>query len=259
MKSNFKTAVFQFQKLLIVTAILLMGFSGYGAIIPRLKHGENLKLAAIGTSLTDKGSGNKGWFEHTGEWLNTLPYKGKVTCSNHAVGGSASKTVNSDKGYHPGRYGLLQLSDVLANENPDAIFIEFAINDAFLPYHISNQASEENLQTMIDQINDWAKKQNQGKGKKVDIIVQTMNNCINVHATSRPNLEQYYEGYKQVVKKNRGVLLIDNYANWMTLYNSQADHATWRSYVPDGIHPNADGDREVLIQQVQKKLKKQHK
>jgi lysophospholipase L1-like esterase len=230
-----------------------MGFSGYGAIIPRLKHGENLKLAAIGTSLTS------GWFEHTCEWLNTLPYKGKVTWSNHAVGGSASKTGKSDPGYHPGRYGLLQLSDVLANENPDAIFIEFAINDAFLPYHISNQASEENLQTMIDQINEWAKKQNQGKGKKVDIVVQTMNNCINDHAEKRPNLKQYYEGYKKVARKNRGVLLIDNYPNWVALYNSQADHATWRSYVPDGIHPNADGHREILIKEVQKKLKNQHK
>jgi lysophospholipase L1-like esterase len=259
MKINFKTTVFQLQKLVPVTAIFLMALSGYGAIIPRLKHGENLKLAAIGTSLTDKGSGNKGWFEHTGEWLNELPYRGKVTCSNHAVGGSASKTGKSDPGYHPGRYGLLQLSDVLANENPDAIFIEFAINDAFLPYHISNQASEENLQTMIDQINEWAKKQNQGKGKKVDIVVQTMNNCINDHAEKRPNLEQYYEGYKTVVRKNRGVLLIDNYANWMTIYNSQTDHATWKSYVPDGIHPNADGDREVVIRHLQKKLKKQHK
>ena len=259
MKLYSNSSFSKFRKLFRAMLCCMIILSSYGAIIPRLKHGENLKLAAIGTSLTDKGSGNKGWFEHTGEWLNTLPYKGKVTCSNHAVGGSASKTVNSDKGYHPGRYGLLQLSDVLANENPDAIFIEFAINDAFLPYHISNQASEENLQTMIDQINEWAKKQNQGKGKKVDIIVQTMNNCINVHATSRPNLEQYYEGYKQVVRKNRGVLLIDNYANWMTLYNSQADHATWHRYVPDGIHPNADGDREILMRQLQEKLKKQHK
>lgn len=259
MKINFRTIVFHFQKLFLTTAVLIMFFSGYGAIIPRLKQGENLKLAAIGTSLTDKGSGNKGWFEHTGEWLNELPYKGKVTCSNHAVGGSASKTVKSDPGYHPGRYGLLQLSDVLANENPDAIFIEFAINDAFTPYHISEQESMDNLQTMINQINEWAGKQNQGKGKKVDIVVQTMNNCINDHAEKRPNLKQYYEGYKNVVKKNRGVLFIDNYPNWMALYNSQADHSTWRSYVPDGIHPNAAGDREVLIRHLQKKLVKQHK
>jgi lysophospholipase L1-like esterase len=257
MKTNLKLRSFQFQKPILLIGILLISLSNFGAIIPRLKHGENLKLAAIGTSLTDKGSGNKGWFEHAGEWLNTLPYKGKVTWSNHAVGGSASKTVNSDKGYHPGRYGLLQLSDVLANENPDVIFIEFAINDAFLPYNISQQASEENLQTMIDQIHEWAKKQNQGQGKKVDIIVQTMNNCIKDHADKRPNLEQYYEGYKKVAKRNRDVLFVDNYANWMKLYNSQPDHATWHSYVPDGIHPNAKGDREILIRQLQKKLKKQ--
>lgn len=250
---------FSFRPIFLSTALFLAALSAQSAIIPRLKHGENLRLAAIGTSLTDKGHNNKGWFEHTCDWLNEQPYKGKVTCSNHAVGGSASKTVRSDPGYHPGRYGLLQLNDVLANENPDAVFIEFAINDAFTPYHISEQESKDNLQTMINQINKWAGKQNQGKGKKVDIVVQTMNNCINGHADSRPNLRHYYEGYKEVAKKNRGVLFIDNYPNWIALYNSQSDHATWRSYVPDGIHPNADGDREVLIQQVQKKLKKQHK
>jgi len=253
------TCFFSLRNLVLASTLILSISTGQSAIIPRLKHGENLKLAAIGTSLTDKGSGNKGWFEHTCDWLNELPYKGKVTCSNHAVGGSASKTGKSDPGYHPGRYGLLQLSDVLANENPDAIFVEFAINDAFTPYHISEQESKENLQTMINQINEWAGRQNQGKGKKVDIVVQTMNNCINVHADSRPNLRQYYEGYKEVVRKNREVLFIDNYPNWIALYNSQPDHATWRSYVPDGIHPNTDGDREVLIRQLQKKLKKQHK
>ncbi len=256
MKINFKGFYFSFRPIFLATTLFFSALTAQSAIIPRLKSGENLKLAAIGTSLTDKGHNNKGWFEHMGEWLNALPYKGKVTYSNHAVGGSASKT---DSATGAGRCGLLQLSDVLANENPDAIFIEFAINDAFTPYHISEQESKENLQTMINQIKEWAGRQNQGKGKIVDIIVQTMNNCINSHAQKRPNLEQYYQGYRDVVRANPGVLLIDNYTNWIKLYNSQAGHSTWNSYVPDGIHPNADGDREVLIRQVQKKLKQQHK
>ena len=257
MQLNLRTFDYRLRALFLMAALFFFIFPGRGAILQRLKNGENLKLAAIGTSLTDKGAHNKGWFEHTCEWLNELPYKGKVTCSNHAVGGSASKTGKSDPGYHPGRYGLLQLSDVLSGENPDAVFIEFAINDAFLPYHISEQESKENLQTMINQINAWAKKQNQGKGKKVDIIVQTMNNCINVHATSRPNLNHYYQGYKKVVKKNREVLFVDNYPNWIALYNSQADHSNWLRLVPDGIHPNADGDREILLPEVKKALKTQ--
>ena len=246
-----------FLRPIIATALFCIALSARGGMLERLRNGENLTVAAIGTSLTDK-NWNKGtgWFELTGEWLNGLPYAGKVTLSNRAVCGSASKT---DSGTTDSRCGLLQLGDVLANDNPDAIFIEFAINDAYLPYKISCQGSKNNLQTMIRQIRDWAGKQNNGKVKKVDIVVQTMNNCSSIHAYQRPSLSAYYQGFREVVKANPGVLLIDNYHNWLSLFDSQADHSTWNSYVPDGIHPNANGARNIILPAVQNSLKSQKK
>ena len=155
-----------FLRPVMATALFCIALSAQGGILERLRNGENLKIAAIGTSLTDK-NWNKGtgWFEQTGEWLNGLPYAGKVTLSNRAACGSASKTDSSTT---DSRCGFLQLGDVLANDNPDAIFIEFAINDAYLPYKISRQGSKNNLQAMIRQIHEWAGKQNHGKGKKVE-------------------------------------------------------------------------------------------
>jgi acyl-CoA thioesterase-1 len=244
-----------FLRPLMATALFCIALSARGGIPERLKNGENLTIAAIGTSLTDKNwnKGN-GWFEQTGEWLNGLPYTGKVTLSNRAVCGSASKTDSSTT---DSRCGFLQLGDVLANDNPDAIFIEFAINDAYLPYKISLQGSKDNLQAMIREIRDWAGRQNNGKGKKVDIVVQTMNNCSSIHASQRPGLSAYYQGFREVVKANPGVLLIDNYHNWLSLFDSQADHSTWNSYVPDGIHPNANGARNIILPAVQKALNSQ--
>lgn len=241
-----------FLRPVMATALFCIALSAQGGILDRLRNGENLIIAAIGTSLTDK-NWNKGtgWFEQTGEWLNGLPYAGKVTLSNRAVCGSASKTDSSTT---DSRCGFLQLGDVLANDNPDAIFIEFAINDAYIPYKISGQESKNNLQVMISQIRDWAGNQNQGKGKTVDIVIQTMNNCSSIHASQRPNLSDYYHGFLEVVKANPGVLFIDNYHNWLNLYNSQADHSTWNSFVPDGIHPNASGSRNIILPAVQKAL-----
>jgi len=226
--------------------------STQGAILERLKNGENLTIAAIGTSLTATDWGF--WFQPIGDWLNGQGFPGKVTLANRAVCGSASKLVPGTADY---RDGMTQLADLLAKDNPDVVFIEFGINDAYLQYKISKQASRDNLQSMIDQIRAWAAKQNQGKGKSVEIVVQAMNNCVGVHAEQRPDLAEYYQGYREVAKANKGVLFIDTYGKWLELCNSQPDHATWNSYVPDGIHPNAKGAKAIIVPSVRQALQKQ--
>ena len=238
--------------LVLATALVWVSPLARGAILERLKNGENLTVAAIGTSLTATDWGF--WFQPTGDWLNGQGFPGKVTLANRAVCGSASKLVPGTAEY---RDGINQLTDVLAKENPDAVFIEFGINDAYLQYKISKEASRTNLQSMIDQIRTWAAKQNQGKGKNVEIVVQTMNNCVNAHAAQRPELAQYYQGYREIALANKGVLFIDTYQKWLELYNSQPDHATWNRYVPDGIHPNAEGAKGIIVASVQQALQGQ--
>ena len=240
------------MSLVLATALIWVSPVARGAILERLKNGENLTVAAIGTSLTATDWGF--WFKPTGDWLNGQGFPGKVTLANRAVCGSASKLVPGTADY---RDGVSQLADMLAKDNPDAVFIEFGINDSYLQYKISKQASRANLQSMIDQIRVWAAKQNQGKGKNVEIVVQTMNNCVNAHAEQRPELAQYYQGYREIARANKGVLFIDTYQKWLDLYNSQPDHATWNRYVPDGIHPNAEGAKGIIVASVQQALQGQ--
>ncbi len=122
---------------------------------------------------------------------------------------------------------------------------------------VEEKASRDNLQSIIDQIRAWAAKQNQGKGKNVEIVVQAMNNCVNAHADQRPELGQYYQGYREVAKANKGVLFIDTYGKWLELYNSQPDHATWISNVPDGLHPNAEDAKAIIVPSVRQALQRQ--
>ena len=180
------------------------------AIIPRLEQGQNLNIAAIGTSLTApvgvQGRGGQGrWFEAMGTWLNTLPYTGKVTLDNEAVGGALSQSVavlpgsQTLNGLSPGNPvtlapGQLELALNNPTNKPDAVFIEFGVNDAgvnadrFPIFGITPEMLRNNLQTMIDQINTWSSVNK--PNNPVDIVIMTMND---VSGTSRPNLDDYYD------------------------------------------------------------------
>lgn len=222
-----------------IICCLLMVSSAAGDIITRLKQGENLTISAIGTSLT--ATSNSTWFAKMGAWLNT-EYPGQVTLDNEAIGGSASAHT---AWFATDVSGLgVQLPAALTH-NPDAIFIEFAINDASTDVKISLDESKQNLQTMIDRINTWAA----AKSKTVDIIIQTMSN--DPLSGLRPELAAYEQGYRDVAKAN-GLLLIDHYPTWVDLYSN--DPTTWHQYVPDHVHPGTLGTDKIIIPEIQKAL-----
>jgi acyl-CoA thioesterase I len=242
-------------KVLLAISMWSSGVVARGAILPRLDRGESLTICAIGTSVTAdyydpvaKGTAQSAWFPLMGQWLNTL-YPGKVTLHNEGIGGAASKYTATYR--HPGSGLDVQLERALAH-NPDVLFIEFAPNDAYVPYGISPQMSRDNLQEMIDRTTAWAK----SRQKTVEIVVQTMINAIGEHATMRPNLEAYYQGYREVAAAN-GLLLIDHYPNWVKLYNSEPDHATWKRYMSNNIHPNDLGAKRVVLPMIQRAIKQQ--
>jgi lysophospholipase L1-like esterase len=229
------------HKLLFVL-IVLHASTTRAAVIPRLNNGESLHICAIGTSLTDASAYPPNWFAQTGSWLTSL-YPGQVTLSNRAVGGSWSSSTNP-------RGGFLQLSDVLAYDNPDAVFIEFAINDAVQGLNISVAQSKTNLQTMINTLRNYSVINH----KSVDVIVCTMNNTPYYEGIDRPNLAQYYQGYREVAATNH-LLLVDNYPNWVNLYNTNP--ALWNSYVTDQIHPTSQGATAIILPEVQESLMSQ--
>jgi acyl-CoA thioesterase I len=219
-----------------------------GTVIQRLEQGDHLNIAAIGTSLTDANFNAQNWFAQTGAWLSSK-YPGQVTLSNRAVSGTASVNLPQYSRPHGGTW---QLEQVLANDNPDAIFMEFAINDAYKLFNISPAASANNLKTLIDRVNTWAT----SRGKSVDVIVQTMNNTGPSYASAENDTAPYYAAWRQQAAASN-VLLIDHEPNWVNLYNSQANHATWKTYITDDIHPNTLGTTNVILPEIQRVLMSQ--
>lgn len=220
-------------RILLAFGVLCIAHSARGAIVSRLLQGHNLTISAIGTSET----ANTQWFTRMGQWLNA-DYPGNVTLNNEAISGTASPS------------GIEVQLPAALQHNPDAIFIEFAMNDA-ASANMTVETSKANLQTMITTIRNWAADHE----KSVDVVIQTMNN--EPWSGHRPNLPAYYQGSREVAAAN-GLLLIDHYPNWLTLYDSEADHATWKTYMDSvGVHPNALGVERVILPEIKLALTSQ--
>ncbi len=194
-------------------------------LIRRLEAGERQSIVVYGTSLTAGG----GWVSQLSNQLNA-DYPGQISWSNGALSGKASNS------------GLARLPERVLAHNPDAVFIEFATNDAFVVYDegdidagITPSQARANLLAMIEQI--------RAQNPAAQIVLQTMNPAWdapngNGSGSKRPLLEQYFQVYREVASE-KGLLLIDNYPVWQTLRANSLDEFSQR--VADGVHPDATG------------------
>ncbi len=211
---------------------------GKSGLAKKLQRGEQVKIAALGTSLT---GGKWRWFDVMKEWLDEQ-YPNQCTYFNEGVGASASS-------YPPGNSGLDKVK-VVATYHPDVVFIEFTVNDAYKPYAISVEESRRNLECMISTLKI--------ANPEVEIILQTMNLVIDMpevnmtESTKRSGLSEYLEMYRQVAKEQK-LLLIDHYPNWNRYFKKEGRDA-YIKLVTDGIHPNMEGYRKILLPELTRRL-----
>ena len=208
--------------------------------IEALRAGKKVTIVTMGTSLTGLWPGVM-----VNDWLN-LEWPGQVTLCNEGMGASASSHLGFS-GNPQANSGLGKLDAVIAHK-PDVVFIEFGVNDAFLPYKISQEESKKNLNTMIDKL--------LAANPATEIILQTMNSVMDhatlgVHATDRPQVAAYYQGYREVAKA-RGLLLVDHYPNWLKMMTN--DLPQFDRLVPDRIHPQVPGLQQVLLPELKATL-----
>jgi len=136
-------------------------------------------------------------------------------------------------------WGVKNFEDSVVAKKPDAVFIEFGINDAFLDYATPVELAKLNLEYMIDRVMLYS--------DSCDIFLQVMNMPIGKSAALRPDLDAYYTMYREVARDKK-VLLIDHYTNWLAILKKGEN--IFRQYVPDGLHPNAKGAKEVIAPKI---------
>lgn len=190
--------------------------------VQNLKDGKHQTIVTYGTSLTSTPC--------FGAWVGALQnvlqakYPGLAT------------VVSSGEGAKCSIWGLENLQERVLSKKPDAVFIEFSVNDAYLPYRMSLSDCRRNLNTMIDRI----LKVNQN----CEIILMVMNPMVGIHSDRRPELMKFNDVYRSIARE-RGFILIDHYPAWMKIL--KADRKEFDRLVPDGAHPSPEGCRLVVI------------
>jgi alpha-L-rhamnosidase len=192
-----------------------------------LENGGSSTLVFYGTSLTA---------EPWSAWVPMLEgelkkrFPGQAAIHNQATGCMASN------------YGIENLNDKVLKLNPDVVFIEYAINDAWKGSGISSvDEAKANWEEMINRILQY--------NRDCEVILMIMNPPVN-GMQERVN----YEGYCRMVQslaRERGLLLIDHTPAWQDIENNTA---LKNRYIPDNIHPNAIASREVTLPVILKGL-----
>jgi lysophospholipase L1-like esterase len=190
-------------------------------LVTQLEAGRKQVVVAYGTSLTSDGA----WVAQMTEVLNQR-FPGLATVINSGASGRWSG------------WGVTNLEAKVLRKHPDAVFIEFAINDCAEHLRGTVEIARNNLETMIDSL--------QKTNPQCEIILMTMtpgNGFPEGHRSYRMGIEGYYEMYRAVAKE-RKLMLIDHYPNWKAL--ESRDRALFKKYVPDTIHPTAEGCSKMV-------------
>lgn len=194
--------------------------------LQNLKKGKKQTIVTYGTSLTRGAT----W---PAELQNALDQKYS----------GLPRVINSGKGAMCSIWGLENLRERVISKNPDVVFIEFSVNDAYLPYKMTLTDCKTNIDTMVERI----LKEN----PNCEIILMVMNPMVEVHAEKRPELEKFNDIYRKTAKE-KGFLLIDHYPAWLKILNS--DRKEFDGLVPDGAHPNAEGCRRIVTPNILKTI-----
>lgn len=184
--------------------------------IRQLRAGTPQKIVFFGTSLTQGGA----WPGQVREVLEAA-FPKLVAFHNSAKGGENST------------WGLANVQTSVIDQKPDVVFIEFTTNDAVDRFHLSVDEARANTEQIIDAIRKAR--------PDCEIILQIMNPVTDRpigHAGHRGKLEDYQQMYRDLCMA-RGLLLIDHMPAWRTLLAEGIE--AFHKYVPDGLHPNAEG------------------
>lgn len=176
---------------------------------------KKLKVAYFGGSVTQGTGGTGGycWRTATTEWFKKNFPSADVTEINAAWGGTGTY------------WGYFRMDDAVLSHNPDLIFIEFAINDAYKKRNRMDAALY--MEGIVNKI--------QNKNPNCDIVI------IFVTDKSANRLGKEYEqllGHKDVAE-HYGIPVID--VGRVLAEEIERTGNEWTYYVSDYVHPNNTG------------------
>ncbi|MGE0231390.1 MAG: SGNH/GDSL hydrolase family protein [Flavobacteriaceae bacterium] len=202
------------RRLANAVAGCVLAMTGTGVAAPSVDPGA-MTVAAFGTSLTRRG----GWQEALAARLQTCLGR-PVTVLNLARSGATSE------------WGLGAVDSVV-RQRPDAVLIEFSVNDASLHRFVGLQESGANVRGIVERL--------KRELPEARIYLMTMSPVIGMRGLIRPFLDDYYALYRDL-SQELGTGFIDNRPAWATLSPDELEAA-----LPDGSHPDPAVARRLIV------------
>jgi acyl-CoA thioesterase-1 len=186
----------------------------------RLARGESVRIALYGTSLSAFGP----WTKQLQQELADR-YPGRAKWIN--VSGSGKYST----------WGVENLEKRVLALKPDAVFLEFGVNDAVARFRCPVWKAKQNLEKMVARIRTAS--------PDTEVVLLTTNPVVGVepgHPSYRYRLSDYFAAIREVAQTHRTVL-VDQEPLWARVLDRGWD--AYRRWVPDGIHPNPSGCRQI--------------
>jgi acyl-CoA thioesterase-1 len=183
--------------------------------INKLMSGTPITIVALGDSLTQGWMVSKGYIDFLEQMLRMRFPKSRFKLVNSGIPGDTADS------------GLYRLMGDVLYYNPDCVFIQYAINDAFSGF--TEQQFKKNIKSIIERINENA---------DTDIILIT-SDYIGDNDDNR-SVERYYQQLTVLGEDySIPVALVHEY--WK---KKIADGIPFESLVQyDGVHPTEEGYR----------------
>lgn len=190
--------------------------------IDKLEKGDNLKIVALGDSLTYGWMVEKGYIDFLKEMLKVKYPKSIFKIISQGIPGDTAEG------------GLYRLKDHVLNSDPDLVFIQFALNDAFSGYSLED--FHHNILGIINGIRN---------NSSAEILLMT---SVALDKREKRIAKRYYDILKNIAEKEAiPIVLVHEY--WEKRISEGIEFSTLVQQ--DCVHPTVEGYRlmaEAIVQ-----------
>ncbi|MCU0848738.1 MAG: SGNH/GDSL hydrolase family protein [Spirochaetes bacterium] len=197
--------------------------------ISMLEKGDTVKIVALGDSLTQGWMARKGYIDFVSEMITARYGNRALNMVNRGIPGDTSEG------------GLHRLGPDVLDEDPDLVFIQFALNDAYTGYPA--ERFKGNIGMMVDSIRS---------DTRAEILLIT---SVPIFFSERESalVDSFYSKLEEI-SEGEGVPLARVHEYWR---KRAGEGINWKDLVQDDlVHPTVEGYR-LMAEAVFEHLKSQ--
>ncbi|MCE9606010.1 MAG: SGNH/GDSL hydrolase family protein [Planctomycetia bacterium] len=186
---------------------------GLGRSFQKLQKEKKLRIAYFGGSITAGQGASRPWRAQTTAWFQSLAPQAAITEVSAAADGGSE-------------YGAFRFRKEIVEQDPDLVFVEFAVDDADLDEQRVLRSAE-GIVRQFWTTNPWAE----------IVFIYTASKKTSP-SNDRDEVPKAV-GYHQAVARHYGIPAID--VGSALAEDIRSEKSTWESLTTDGVHPNDAG------------------